>query len=36
MVCFRSDLLEHEVLPTKKERKSLTGWMRDQLLNVPF
>ncbi|MEQ8684946.1 MAG: 2OG-Fe(II) oxygenase [Imperialibacter sp.] len=36
MVCFRSDLLEHEVLPTAKERKSLTGWLRDQLLDVPF
>lgn len=36
MVCFRSDLLEHEVLPTGRERKSLTGWMRDQLVDVPF
>jgi len=34
MVCFRSDLLEHEVLPTLKERKSLTGWLRDQLIDV--
>lgn len=34
MVCFRSDLLEHEVLPTLKERKSLTGWLRDQLVGV--
>ncbi len=30
MVCFRSDLLEHEVLPSKKERLSVTGWMLDQ------
>lgn len=27
-VCFRSDLVEHEVLPTLRERYSLTGWMR--------
>lgn len=30
LVCFRSDLIEHEVLPSKKERLSLTGWMLDQ------
>lgn len=30
MVCFRSDLIEHEVLPSKRERASLTGWMLDQ------
>jgi SM-20-related protein len=30
MVCFRSDAIEHEVLPSKKERLSLTGWMLDQ------
>jgi len=29
-VCFRSDMIEHEVLPSKKERLSLTGWMLDQ------
>lgn len=34
LVCFRSDLLEHEVLPTARERKSLTGWLRDQLIGV--
>lgn len=27
-VCFRSDLVEHEVLPTFRERCSITGWMR--------
>lgn len=28
LVCFRSDKIEHEVLPTAKERYSITGWMR--------
>lgn len=27
-VCFRSDVVEHEVLPTYRERYSITGWMR--------
>ena len=27
-VCFRSDLILHEVLPTRRERVSLTGWLR--------
>lgn len=27
-VCFPSHLLQHEVLPTKRERLSLTGWLR--------
>lgn len=26
--CFRSDLVEHEVLHTNRERYSITGWMR--------
>jgi SM-20-related protein len=30
LVCFRSDLLEHEVLPATRERLSLTGWMLDR------
>jgi SM-20-related protein len=30
LVCFRSDMIEHEVLPAKKERLSITGWMLDQ------
>jgi SM-20-related protein len=30
MVVFRSDSIEHEVLPSKKERLSITGWMLDQ------
>jgi SM-20-related protein len=31
LVCFRSDALEHEVLPATRERFSLTGWMVDRL-----
>lgn len=27
-VVFRSDLIEHEVLPTQRTRFSITGWMR--------
>ena len=34
LVCFRSDQIEHEVLPATKERLSLTGWMLDQLVDV--
>jgi len=30
LVCFRSDVLEHEVLPATRERLSLTGWIVDQ------
>ncbi len=29
LVCFRSDRLEHEVLPATRHRMSLTGWMLD-------
>lgn len=28
-VCFKSDETEHEVLPTKKERYSITGWLKN-------
>jgi SM-20-related protein len=31
LVCFRSDQIEHEVLPATRERMSLTGWTLDQL-----
>lgn len=31
LVCFRSDLIEHEVLPATKARLSITGWMLDQI-----
>ncbi|MBS1952029.1 MAG: hypothetical protein OJF59_001030 [Cytophagales bacterium] len=30
LICFRSDMLEHEVLPANRERYSLTGWMLDK------
>lgn len=29
LVCFESDKIEHEVLPTNRERKSITGWLRN-------
>ena len=31
LVCFRSELIEHEVLPATRERYSLTGWLRDRI-----
>lgn len=31
LVCFRSDMIEHEVLPANRERMSLTGWLLDSL-----
>lgn len=34
LVCFRSDLLEHEVLPATRERLSLTGWILDQFIDL--
>ena len=34
LVCFRSDKIEHEVLPSTKERLSLTGWILDQLAEL--
>jgi SM-20-related protein len=34
LVCFRSDLIEHEVLPATRERLSLTGWMLDQFAGL--
>jgi SM-20-related protein len=30
LVCFRSDRIEHEVLPATRERLSLTGWLLDK------
>lgn len=33
---FRSDTVEHEVLKTHKDRYSITGWMRDRPLDIPF
>jgi SM-20-related protein len=34
LVCFRSDKIEHEVLPANRERLSLTGWILDQLVEM--
>jgi SM-20-related protein len=34
LVCFRSDMIEHEVLPATRERYSLTGWILDQHLEL--
>jgi SM-20-related protein len=34
LVIFRSDMIEHEVLPSKKERLSITGWMLDQEVDL--
>ncbi|UZR98621.1 2OG-Fe(II) oxygenase [Chondrinema litorale] len=32
LVCFRSDIIEHEVMPVFTERYSITGWMLDSLI----
>jgi len=34
LVCFRSDQIEHEVLPATRERYSLTGWAVDRMKDV--
>lgn len=34
LVCFRSDMIEHEVLPATHDRLSITGWMLDQLADL--
>lgn len=34
LVIFRSDEIEHEVLPATRERLSITGWMLDQLVEL--
>jgi SM-20-related protein len=34
MVCFRSDSIEHEVLPGSKNRMSITGWILDQFADL--
>lgn len=34
LVCFRSDQLEHEVLPATRERLSITGWILDQVSDL--
>lgn len=30
LACFESDKIEHEVLPATKERRSITGWLRNK------
>ncbi len=34
LACFRSDQIEHEVLPATRERLSLTGWILDRPLDI--
>lgn len=34
LVCFRSDQIEHEVLPATHPRLSITGWVLDQLSDL--
>lgn len=34
LVIFRSDEIEHEVLPAIRERLSITGWILDQLVDL--
>lgn len=34
LVCFRSDQIEHEVLPATRDRMSLTGWILDQVSDL--
>ncbi|HEX5168837.1 MAG TPA: 2OG-Fe(II) oxygenase [Cyclobacteriaceae bacterium] len=36
LVCFRSDMIEHEVLPATRERLSITGWILDQHLELKY
>lgn len=34
LIIFRSDEIEHEVLPATRERLSITGWILDQLVDL--
>lgn len=36
LVLFRSNVLEHEVVQTHKERNSITGWLLDQPAGLTF
>ncbi|UII28348.1 2OG-Fe(II) oxygenase [Fulvivirga maritima] len=36
LVCFRSEMLEHEVLVANKHRYSLTGWMLNHPVGLGF
>ncbi len=33
-ICFRSDIIEHEVLPATRPRLSITGWILDQFVSL--
>ncbi|MCB0663778.1 MAG: 2OG-Fe(II) oxygenase [Saprospiraceae bacterium] len=35
LVCFRSDILEHEVIPATRARMSITGWLKTRPV-MPF
>lgn len=34
LALFRSDVVEHEVVETRRERISITGWMRDRPIGI--
>jgi SM-20-related protein len=34
LICFRSDQVEHEVVPALRDRLSLTGWILDQVVEL--
>ena len=36
LACFRSDVVEHEVLLSHANRYSMTGWMLDQYIDLSF
>lgn len=36
LACFRSEVIEHEVLLSKKDRFSLTGWMLNHPIGLGF
>ncbi len=36
LALFRSDIVEHEVITTLKDRYSITGWMRDRPVDLPY
>jgi SM-20-related protein len=36
MICFRSDKIDHEVLPATRERLSITGWLLDQYSDLRY
>lgn len=36
LALFRSDTVEHEVLEAHKDRYSITGWLRDRPVGLPY